>query len=49
MRLLSLPPRPSFLAVAVAALLLSACAPEPEFGACEPGVDDLSRTETVCP
>ena len=46
MRLL---PLPLFMAVAVTALLLSACAPEPGFGACEPGVEDLSRTETVCP
>jgi hypothetical protein len=37
------------LAAAALAGLLSACTPEPEFGQCEPGVGDLSRTETVCP
>ncbi|MCX7645194.1 MAG: hypothetical protein N2Z62_07860 [Rhodobacteraceae bacterium] len=43
-------PRLSALIVAAAlAGLVAACTPEPEFGQCEPGVGELSRTGTVCP
>lgn len=33
------------------AAFVAACAmpPEEDFGECEPGVGELSRTETVCP
>jgi hypothetical protein len=40
---------PALLVAAALAGVLAACTPEPEFGQCEPGVGDLSRTQTVCP